>query len=49
MEYVKNRSVIQQDVVQIREIFLGQELCFSLDVVGGFFPLADAVVAPRNL
>ena len=49
MEYVKDRSVVQHNVVQSRRNFLSQELCFSLDVVGGLLPLADAVVAPRNL
>ena len=49
MEYVKDRSVFEHDVVQSRRNFLGQELCSSLDVVGGFLPLADGVVTPRNL
>ena len=49
VEYVKDRSVFEHNVVQSRRNFLGQELCSSLDVVGGFLPLADGVVTPRNL
>ena len=48
-EYVKDRSVFEHDVVQSRGNCFGYELCSSLDVVGGFLPLADGVVAPRNL
>ena len=48
VEYVKDRSVFEHEVVQSRRIFLGQELSSSLDVVGGFLPLADGVVTPRN-
>ena len=49
VEYVKDRSVFEHDVVQSRRNFLGRELYSSLDVVGGFLPLADGVVTPRNL
>ena len=49
VEYVKDRSVFEHDVVQSRRNFLSRELCSSLDVVGGFLPLADGVATPRNL
>ena len=49
VEDIKDRSVFKHNVVQSRRNFLGQELCSSLDVVGGFLPLADGVVTPRNL